>query len=233
MGDLQKRTIDYCTQNYIEKILRLKPEFSDEQRNLALYESNGVPKQIIQRSMQLTNKILKGTYSFTDGEERIVLKNKKYVKINFASSGQQESVWILNLLSYYLIRKIPATFIIEEPESNLFPESQKYISEFISLVHNQGHSMIITTHSPYILGSFNNLLYAGQTRQSAKEKAAQIIPMDSWLNFRAVSAWFIKNGIIEDCMDHELHLIQNERIDEISQVINEEYDKLFDLNYDK
>ena len=34
-------------------------------------------------------------------------------------------------------------------------------------------------------------------------------------------------------MDHELHLIQNERIDEISQVINEEYDKLFDLNYDE
>lgn len=233
MDDLQKRTIDYCTQNYIEKILRLKPEFSDEQRNLALYESNGVPKQIIHRSMQLTNKILKGTYSFTDGEERIVLKNKKYVKINFASSGQQESVWILNLLSYYLIRKIPAAFIIEEPESNLFPESQKYISEFISLVHNQRHSMIITTHSPYILGSFNNLLYAGQTHQSVKEKAAQIIPMDSWLNFRAVSAWFIKNGMIEDCMDHKLHLVQNEKIDEISQVINEEYDKLFDLNYDE
>ena len=54
----------------------------------------------------------------------IWVDNNHYVKINFASSGQQEIVWILNLLVYYLLTDHPVFFIIEEPESNLFPESQ-------------------------------------------------------------------------------------------------------------
>ena len=77
------------------------------------------------------------------------------MKINFSSSGQQESVWILNLLFYYLAQNEPVLFIIEEPESHLFPESQKYITELISLVNNSGHSMLCEFLSlDIILASF-------------------------------------------------------------------------------
>ena len=41
--------------------------------------------------------------SFVDGEERLYLSSGKYVKINLASSGQQEVIWIFNLLFYYLL----------------------------------------------------------------------------------------------------------------------------------
>lgn len=82
----------------------------------------------------------------------IVLDNGKYVRINFVSSGQQDALWITNLLFYYLVTNRPTMFIIEEPESHLFPPSQKYITELISLVCNQGHSVLVMTHSPYILG---------------------------------------------------------------------------------
>lgn len=49
------------------------------------------------------NDVLGGSYRYVDGEERLYLDNRKYIKINFASSGQQEIVWVFNLLFYYLV----------------------------------------------------------------------------------------------------------------------------------
>lgn len=234
MKDAQKRAIDYCTQDYIERILSLKSEFSDGLNGLAAYvgAKNNISRSTTQLAMDLVQKVLRGSYRFADNEERIVLDNNKYVKINFASSGQQESVWILNLLFYYLVHGTPVNFIIEEPESHLFPESQKYITEFITLLFNLKHSVLITTHSPYVLGTLNNLLYAGQLPQNLKEAASAIISPEFWINGNHFSAWFVKNGGIENCIDEELHLIQNEKLDEISKVINKDFDEMFDLETD-
>lgn len=235
MKDAQKRAIDYCTQDYIERILSLKSEFSDGLNGLAAYEGpkNNVPRSTTTQAIELIQKVLRGSYRFADNEERIILENNKYVKINFASSGQQESVWILNLLFYYLVHGTPVNFIIEEPESHLFPESQKYITEFITLIFNSGHSVLVTTHSPYVLGTLNNSLYADNFPQCLKDSASSIIPSEFWIHGNQFSAWFVKNGGIEDCIDPEIHLIQNEKLDEISKVINQDFDQLFDLETDE
>jgi predicted ATPase len=51
--------------------------------------------------------------------------------------------------------------VVEEPEAYLFPVAQKQIIDLIALLANQNENqVIVTTHSPYILSSFNNLLYA-------------------------------------------------------------------------
>ncbi|MFQ7748765.1 MAG: hypothetical protein ACLRJV_16535 [Eubacteriales bacterium] len=39
------------------------------------------------------------------------------MKINLASSCQQEVVWLFNLLFYYLIEQRKVFLIVEEPES--------------------------------------------------------------------------------------------------------------------
>lgn len=185
--------------------------------------------QIVNEALGLIKKILRGTYRYNNGEEQIVLDDGKYVKINFSSSGQQESVWILNLLFYYLLQQKPILFIIEEPESHLFPESQKYITELIALVSNCKHSIVLTTHSPYVLGTLNNLLYAHTIPERYAKRAGKIVPEAFWLNDKNLDSWFVKNGMVENCMDQEIHMIQNERIDEISKVINNEFDRLLDL----
>ena len=174
---------------------------------------------------------MRGTYRYSNGEEQIVLDDGKYVKINFSSSGQQECVWILNLLFYYLLQQKQILFIIEEPESHLFPESQKYITELIALVNNCRHSVVLTTHSPYVLGTLNNLLYAGTIPFNDSKKVSEIISESFLLDYNHFNAWFVKDGRIENCMDSEIHMIQNERIDEISKVINENFDKLLELQY--
>ena len=51
------------------------------------------------------------------------------------------------------------------------------------------------------------------------------------LDHEEFNAWFANGGILENCMDSEIHLIQNEKIDEVSTVINEDYDRLFELRH--
>lgn len=231
MDGVQKRSLDYCTKDYLERILRIKSEFSEGLQGLAAYYrgKTTLPTNLVQQALSLIEKILRGTYRYNNGEEQIVLENGKYVKINFSSSGQQECVWILNLLFYYLLQQMPILFIIEEPESYLFPESQKYITELIALVSNRKHSVVLTTHSPYVLGTLNNLLYAHTVPEQYSKKADKIIPMSIWLDDKRFDSWFVKNGTAENCMDAEVHMIQNEKIDEISKVINMEFDELLNL----
>lgn len=112
---------------------------------------------------------MQGKYLNVSGEERLLIEDDRYIKINFASFGQQEVLWVLNVLLYYVINNKNAYFIIEEPESHLFPDAQKKIAEFISLARKGGkNQMFITTHSPYILGVINNLLYANKISQMAR-----------------------------------------------------------------
>lgn len=231
MDDMQKRSLDSCTKDYLERILRLKPEFSEGLQGLTAYSTKktGLSKKLIAQALDLIKMILRGTYRCNNGEEQIVLDDGKYVKINFSSSGQQECVWILNLLFYYLIRQNRILFIIEEPESHLFPESQKYITELIALVKNCGHSVVLTTHSPYVLGTLNNLLYAKTLPDQYSQKANTVIPESLWLDYHSFDSWFVKDGKIEKCMDSEIHMIQNEKIDEISKVINDDFEKLLGL----
>jgi predicted ATP-dependent endonuclease of OLD family len=183
----------------------------------------------LQLAQKLIVEILKGSYRYNNGDERLEINNNHYVKINFTSSGQQEVVWILNLLYYYLLQNKKTNFIIEEPESHLFPDAQNQITELIALVHNAGHSVFLTTHSPYILGSLNNLLYAGQSSKHDTEAAAQVINYNFWIKPAVFGSWFFKNGSIINGMDDEMHLINNELIDKISRTINEKYDRLFEL----
>ncbi|MCD8073464.1 MAG: ATP-binding protein [Lachnospiraceae bacterium] len=238
MDDSQKRSLDICTKDFIERILVLKPLFSDKMQRLKSYsnllhqsQANVWKKYSIagKDARILMKKILRGDYSYEDGEEHIVLENGERVKLSFASSGQQESVWILNLLYYYLLGNKKVLFIIEEPESNLFPESQKYITELIALVSNCGHSVVMTTHSPYVLGTLNNLLYANTLKEGYAEQTDKIISQNLWLDEKDFDSWFVKEGKIENCMDSEIHMIQNERIDGISSVINDDFEKLLEI----
>ncbi|HJC57936.1 MAG TPA: AAA family ATPase [Candidatus Eisenbergiella intestinipullorum] len=230
MDDAQKRLLDSCTRDYMERVLKLRPQFANGLEGLL--EGKQIPparRVLYREAIKLIQKILKGKYSVTDGEERIWLDTGRYVKINFASSGQQECVWILNLLYYYFVMQNPVFFIIEEPESNLFPESQKAIVELAALVAGTGNAVLLTTHSPYVLGAVNNLLYAGTVGQVAAEKSAEIIAPEKWIDARRCEARFVENGEAVDCMDRELMQIDNSLLDQISHGINREYDILFEI----
>ena len=234
MDDIQKRSIDYCTQNYLERILFLKQFFVTGYTQLLndfkATTDRRIDLTILDEAKNLLNNILKGEYRNVDGEERLQVSKDHYVKINFASSGQQESVWILNVLFYYLLNNKAAVFIIEEPESHLFPDAQKLITEYISLAKNHSNRLVITTHSPYVLGSINNILFANHISEFVpKDALNKLISRSLWLPFEKTGAYYLENGMVQDCMDHEFKCINNEVIDGASESINGLYEQLVAL----
>lgn len=235
----QLRNIDYITKKYTELILKVKPMFShgidgiiNEAKNDPIRERKYYKNRpSITLLLEAASKVLGGNYYYTDNEERLYLMDGKYVKINLASSGQQEVIWVFNLLFYYLIEDKRVFLILEEPESHLYPSSQEIMAQALSLILDSGNSVLVTTHSPYILGTFNYLLLADQVPSAKQDEIKRKLRKRLWLSSSNTNAYYIHKGTIDSAMTDEsegLRLIQNELIDGASSSINEMTDFLLD-----
>lgn len=231
----QLPALDYCTNAYIHRILYLRQSFANGLDGLLKQEIETTDKKlnltVLKHMIKLAGKILKARYCYRVGEERLLLDmnaSEKSIKVNFASSGQQETVWALNLLFYYLLEGKPSCIILEEPEAHLYPDSQKFMAEALATFAHAGSQVIVTTHSPYILGEFNNLLYASEIH-SADEQRDAIVPSCELLDASWTKAVHVINGQVVDGMDEGL--IDNRLIDGASDTINDENDALMELKW--
>ncbi|MDB9438292.1 AAA family ATPase [Dolichospermum lemmermannii CS-548] len=228
-------TLDYFTKSFVERINLLKTYFTNDLNTLI--QNKDVALNLADDLSRLLKKILKGEYRFNADidKERIYLKNNQYVKLQYASSGQQESVWILLLIFRYILDETSVFMVFEEPEAHLYPETQSDVVELIGLLANvYNNQIIITTHSPYILSAFNNLLYAYQVGKNKigdeREAVESIVNSKSWIDPNRISAYFISENGYESIIDEELKLIQAEKIDSASSIINNKFNDLFNLD---
>lgn len=237
MSENQKRGIDYCTQGYIQLVLRLKPLFAhgiagllSDKVNLTQDKFNMV---LAKKMKALIAKILKGRYQYENGEEKLYIgqgQDTSYVKINFASSGQQETVWITNILFYYLLENRPVFLVVEEPESHLYPDAQKLIAELLSMFMHNSNSLMITTHSPYVLGTLNNLIYADILEKRGVDGVSKVIDPDTIVDNAKVSAYHVHSGTLEDAINEDMRIIKSELIDGASIDITGDCDALYELS---
>ena len=95
------------------------------------------------------------------------------------------------------------------------------------MAQNGKNQIFITTHSPYILGSINNMLYADKIAKYVDQsKLEKIISRNKWMKFYALSQSYIKDGEIISCSDQEFQSIENEVIDGASEDINRDFEKM-------
>jgi AAA15 family ATPase/GTPase len=184
----------------------------------------------------LSSAILRGKFRFAGNENRIYFSENKYVTIDRASSGQQEVFPVLLLLANALVSEKNHCITIEEPEAHLYPYAQHKLAEFIARVYNSPHasnSFVITTHSPYILTSFNNLLFAHQTAgiSEASGKAVEtVVPEASRVNSEDFAAYYVEAGKLRSVFEEGL--ISDNEIDDASEDIAEVFDRLIDIYKD-
>lgn len=192
-------------------------------------------KEILTIAHSLVQKVIRGKYT-SGTDEKIVLKDGKFVFLKNASSGQQESIRILQDAFIAINSDNNVLRIIEEPEAHIFPEAQMYLLQLLAMLLNnkEDNQMIITTHSPYVLSVINNLMYAYNVGQDNPSKAGVVVNKHSWLAPEKVNAYMLtaKSGA-ERIIDDELGMIKTERIDEVSEKLNEDYDKLLNIEYGK
>ena len=230
----KEQTIDETLMlSFMQRVVKMRQTFI----NLGNFEgmihnANSRLRSRLKLANKLIRKILHGQYSNSTFGERIVHPGQGYVYLKNASSGQQESIRILQdaFLSIYQQNKILR--IVEEPETHLFPEAQKHTIQLLTLMLNSAPSghLILTTHSPYTLTVINNLIYAAKVGAQHPEQVNSIIPKELWLPLNNVSAYMLQDGKASDIMDTELGEIKAELIDSISNIINQQYDQLLQLD---
>ena len=127
---------------------------------------------------------------------------------------------------------------LEEPEANVFPATQYELVQLFAWFASDpilDFSWVITTHSPYILSAFNDLIEAGRlgTDRALKSEVNEIIPERYWVKPCDFKAYSIHDGKLESIMDEETGLINGQYLDAISNKIGGDFDALLRIGYAK
>jgi predicted ATPase len=233
--------------SFINEFMNLK-EFA-----LSFNDSGGISGEVVNGILQFEN------ISIDDDKDKqpvFKLVNGRNISSLELSSGQQELLYLLLLIDDLKRTKFPygyhASIFIEEPSAHLFPKEQKDAIEFLVASfnelrkkrgHNPGHRFFISTHSPYLLNTINNLLEKGRLQKIAKKmkdiktRESIISKIDALpfpeLSIDCVSAYMIEQSgnvmpMINDG-DNEPYIYSG-IIDKISQEITEKTEKLFKIN---
>lgn len=130
---------------------------------------------------------------------------------------------------------------IEEPEQNLYPESQKkIILEIISSLKNalpkgtKESMVVMTTHSPYMLSVLNVLMAWADAMEKKPndERLKQLINEDYLMPLSVYSAYFIsKDGTFEDIIDKEMSMISGNELDGVSDWVEEQISEINNVVY--
>ncbi|MDR2168619.1 MAG: ATP-binding protein [Planctomycetaceae bacterium] len=226
------------TTNYIRRELT-KQTVEEHFQNARQIRDSESPKNLIvaEEIYKYANRVLHGKYRYENNTDFICTDSGKNFPLLSSSSGQREAIWILYNILFYVIRggnsdSNSLFAVIEEPESHLFPESQRNIMFALTLFANHiKNRLMLTTHSPYILTPLSNLLYAftlGQDK-TKRNSVAKIIDPNLWIDPRRFECYYVDNGTIESVMDRKTNIINLDKLDMTSVAGNEDFDKLLDI----
>jgi hypothetical protein len=165
------------------------------------------------------------------------------IALALLSSDQQDAlpltlVFAHIISSHHFKSDNSVNIYVEEPEAHLFPDAQEQMSRLISfLQYNAEHTITfaITTHSPYMLAAFNNLIKAGnivKQNPRLKDAVCREIPESMHIDIEWFSAYSLKDGRSVSIIDEENHLINADAIDGVSESIMEIFNTLLDIEFE-
>lgn len=226
------QTILYMLSNIFNSTRVLSPSKSLVRNDLFSWLAefhNVVAKNdnIIKNSKQDVIKLITIFNSINDYGVKSVSTLADLSKVELLSNIINASINIDDLFSYKY-----SQLFIEEPEQNLFPETQQEFVYWLMdklLNNNRNHSAVITTHSPFILFSLNNCMMGGLVKALIPEDEKNKFPSKlGWINPKLVSVFEIHDGEIKSIQDED-GIIEDNYLNKAYKKNSEEYLSL--LNY--
>ena len=165
-----------------------------------------------------------GLYNTVNKKEKL-LKNLEQEKLEVLLQANEE---ILSIITSCFIN------IVEEPEQNLYPESQgKVLFELLECLNTNEHNqLIITTHSPYMLSYLTQSAKAAELLQKGvpAEKIEKIVPVKSTVSGEKISIYETKeDGSIKLLKPYEGLPSDENLLNEALAAGNERFASLLDL----
>lgn len=178
-------------------------------------------------------------YVKKDNRNMIELRDKeKMLPLSASSSGLQSAIPMLVIIDYALATKSFDSFVIEEPEQNLFPENQREVLNFIASRLNGGENRqsVLTTHSPYMLSCLNVLMlaYKLHEREEFRVQVESIVKPEYMVNPDNVAAYSLnpddEDGIYcRSLISEKTGMVSVNALDTASIYIGDEFDRLYSL----
>ena len=219
----------YSTKENVDKIVVDKKGNTIDFTNASSGLQSIVPLYVL--ISYLTNK---GTYQAGISS---VANDKEHSKLKLLIEKSEE--FPKSLSSQEVISKLFKTqhteIYLEEPEENIFPKTQYQLVKWLVRQMNvsDGNTISMTTHSPYILSSLNNLIQASEAIDKDFRNAEiikhEILGSEDTVEYKNISVYAIKDGYARTIMDDELRLISQSALDAASDDISEDFSKLLDL----
>jgi predicted ATP-dependent endonuclease of OLD family len=188
------------------------------------------------KALSISIPFLNVSYEYRDGND-LLLHNSGLINLSESASGYQSIIPLLLVIEHQR-QQSKRRFIIEEPELNLYPTAQKdliysLMSGLQPDVEYKDAEWVITTHSPYVLSSFNTLMLAYKVAQKSDElrtEVEKIIPSRCWINPDEFAAYYVDNGTVRSIISEKTGLISDNELDDVSEDLAGEQDQLFELS---
>ncbi len=228
---------------FMEKVAKIKDifkKFGGFEGLIEVYASDEIHKEQMSDLKRQIDIVLKGKYSIDNFWEKIIFNESgSHTSLSNASSGQQESIRILQDIFINMLDNIKVLRVFEEPEAHLFPVAQKQLIELLCLLvnNNDENQIVITTHSPYVLSVFNNLLFATRVvlKNAALEKEVEeVVPKKYRINADDFAAYALGNNgesvYCESIVNSSTQLIDQNYLDEVSEMLGGDFNTLYALH---
>ena len=207
---------------------------------------------------RMMSEIARGFVMRDSGSPIFLREDGRKIKLEMLSSGTQELLPLFEIIEQTMyfrehsvekdrpirlsngeIQYITAKPLIylEEPEANVFPDTQYQLVRLFAWLSSDpilAFSWVITTHSPYILTAFNNLIEAGQVARAKpelKDEVAKLIPERFWIKEGEFKAYAIEDGVLKSIVAEDTGLVSANYLDQVSETIGVEFDELLRLGY--
>ena len=132
-----------------------------------------------------------------------------------------------------------AQLFIEEPEQNLYPESQKMV--IMSIVRSLKKALgngseqslaVVTTHSPYVMSVVNVLLYGSVV--AGRRLKQDVVSEDCILPPFSISGYYIDGeGVFQSILDTEVPMLSGNHLDGVSDWVEDSISRLNEKLFEK
>ena len=205
---------------------------------VSYYLSEEVQKDLSEKIQAIDNN-LKGKIENELAKENESLSVKFQQLLSFGKDVLKDDKDLV-LLEEKLRKFIPSSFvnIVEEPEQNLFPTSQQRVINSLLEFNNKlaDNKLIITTHSPYIIGYLTlavkaNELYHKAETDEVRQRINEIVPMDSVVSYDDIAIYELdeNDGTIKLLGSENGIPNDNDYLDNELGVLNDLFSDLLDI----
>lgn len=230
----EKQTVSYKlkakTEDTLQRLSELKSKLNTKELLDWNKEIENMNKKIVSLS-KTTNTIAEQSADINEFIKLLAESNIKIPKsTNVSSFIENLNKRLVEVENQFLYKY--SQLYIEEPEQNLFPDTQRHLVYRLmkdSFAQSQGHSIVLTTHSPYILFALNNCMMGGLVGVNVPmERYNDFESHGSWIDPKMVSIWEIKDGELVSIQDED-GILEDNYLNKASNSNSNEYFKL--LNY--